>query len=422
MATNDTRYSIRDVENVVQSIEGKIKSTTVSKPTRPGDNFVSLILQVDFDLEKNGKSRSVSATESLIAKRLPPSRQNREFAALGMKNEIQWYKEILPLLRDFAIANTIEVNYYADYMGSRLNMDPNLTELDDEAVLLLKNLKSEGFKNEDRFVGFDLPTTKESLRMLAHFHALPLVMKFKAPEVFATLKNYLNTCQLGVPPPTPTAQSLDWFPTNPAARKPPTNLVIEQMMQLPGCQPYKIQLQAMKNNETDLAEHKFAAEPWNTIVHGDYWVNNIMLKPRIEMEPRVKMLDFQFLEYGSFGLDVVFFLLSSVKNDIQKNHLDDLIKFYYNELTGVLDKQDVSELKLTYEDYLAELKRCAKTLGIEHLLFISCIIFGPKEGPDVSLGEIKMLDHLKNIAENMNQNHKDKLELILKLAGQRGWI
>lgn len=64
-------------------------------------------------------------------------------------------------------------------------------------------------------------------------------------------------------------------------------------------------------------------------------------------------VDFQECFWGSPGVDLNHFLYSSCSRDVHENHVDDLIKFYYEQLKAAL-----SELKFpkipTYEDIVYE--------------------------------------------------------------------
>uniref|UniRef100_A0A1B0D1Q3 CHK kinase-like domain-containing protein n=1 Tax=Phlebotomus papatasi TaxID=29031 RepID=A0A1B0D1Q3_PHLPP len=72
--------------------------------------------------------------------------------------------------------------------------------------------------------------------------------------------------------------------------------------------------------------------------HGDLWSNNMLFK-RNEKENRtddVLLVDFQEGFYGSPGIDLNFFLYTSVEIDLLLNNYDDLLAHYHDELLKTL--------------------------------------------------------------------------------------
>lgn len=138
-------YTIPDIDKVVQPYvnDRKVTKVNLSRLTAPGENYLSLVLRVDLEVEnQNGVKETISA----VAKRLPPVNQHTGFNFNGivMKNEIKWYSEVVPILKQFANENGIEADYFPTYMGSRLSLNPESQEADSEAILLIKNLIPEG--------------------------------------------------------------------------------------------------------------------------------------------------------------------------------------------------------------------------------------------------------------------------------------
>lgn len=170
-------------------------------------------------------------------------------------------------------------------------------------------------------MGFDLETAKSILKSLADFHATGFGLKFKQPEKFQIIKNFLENSALT--PPTPKEGS------NGPPPGPPEDLLLTKLMNLPECQNFKPQLQNLQNNKISHIERFVGGglEPYNTVVHSDFWSNNIMVtKPGENGPVKVKILDFQACQYSSFVRDVTFFLLTSVRDDVLREHLDNLLR------------------------------------------------------------------------------------------------
>lgn len=82
------------------------------------------------------------------------------------------------------------------------------------------------------------------------------------------------------------------------------------------------------------------AKPMNcgfqVLNHGDCWLNN-MFKSDGEGNPiDVSMIDYQLSCWATPSLDLLYFMTTSIADDIKVDHFDDLLKFYYEHLTSSL--------------------------------------------------------------------------------------
>jgi len=93
------------------------------------------------------------------------------------------------------------------------------------------------------------------------------------------------------------------------------------------------------------------------LTHGDYWLNNLMFKFNESNESEdVQMLDFQSSAWGTPSLDLHYFLISSVRDDIKVGYYDEFIEHYHDEFVKSLNKlgydQFIPTLDDLYEDML----------------------------------------------------------------------
>lgn len=75
-------------------------------------------------------------------------------------------------------------------------------------------------------------------------------------------------------------------------------------------------------------------EDFNVLNHGDSWCNNFMFQYNDEgQRDNTLLVDFQLVQYGSPAHDLLYFLLSSVQQEIRLKEFDFFIKFYHTELS-----------------------------------------------------------------------------------------
>ncbi|XP_055377153.1 uncharacterized protein LOC129609246 [Condylostylus longicornis] len=86
----------------------------------------------------------------------------------------------------------------------------------------------------------------------------------------------------------------------------------------------------------DVQEHEF-----NSFVHGDFWVNNLLYKydeKQINKPLEAIILDYQYSFYGSSVLDLLYFMNTSMKEELRLSEEDKYIQYYHNFLVEILKK------------------------------------------------------------------------------------
>ena len=76
---------------------------------------------------------------------------------------------------------------------------------------------------------------------------------------------------------------------------------------------------------------------FSTIIHGDFWLNNIMFS---DDRKSVKLIDFQMCAKRHPSNDIWYFLYNSTDQEFRKKYSDDLIKAYYEVFSQYFDKLD----------------------------------------------------------------------------------
>lgn len=121
-----------------------IVNQKVNRLTAPGENYGSLMLALEV-IFKNKPDEKEKVLQT-VAKMIPPSEflQTVFNIQVTFKNEIEFYREIIPTLqcfrRKFGLS---EMEAFPKCFGARINLNGGKT-VDKNAVLLLENLKLTG--------------------------------------------------------------------------------------------------------------------------------------------------------------------------------------------------------------------------------------------------------------------------------------
>ncbi|KAG5893741.1 hypothetical protein JTB14_001385 [Gonioctena quinquepunctata] len=366
----------------------KIEETEYLVP--PGENFGGEVRKLEITVkdEKAGSEEKLHA----VAKQIPDNEFAREIFNIQQtfKGEINFYDKLLPTLR---ISNG--------------GMEFRGEVVDENAVIVLENLTVSGFRNLDRYIGYDFDQARVLLKDLATLHAVPLAMKLKEPDLFEN--NVRKLCVNKI-------NSIDHdeiFVT----------MMLDLLWESDKCSPFICKVK--KILETPKIKIKTVREPFATFAHDDMWVNNAMMKLVNGRPIANKFVDFQVYKYASPASDLLFFLFTSVQQQVLEEDLDTLIKFYHTEFLKNLHDLGCDTTPFRMEHFEKELALESKGVFAVVVMFISFIIFGEKgkkadfsgEPPDVD--NIPFRDEMR---KNIHPKAKEKIWFTVQAFGKRGWL
>lgn len=100
-------------------------------------------------------------------------------------------------------------------------------------------------------------------------------------------------------------------------------------------------------------------EQFNTLIHGDMWTNNIMLKyenasHEQAMLGNVVLVDLQFCCWTSPAIDLQYFFNISLAEKLRLHHQDALIQHYHEALLTVLKRFDYQKHMPTLQEFQAQ--------------------------------------------------------------------
>lgn len=148
---------LRDLDSVLK-IEDQmvVENYTTKSLLPPGENYGSTIFSVHIELKN--KITEKKEDLHLIAKMCPPTEYQKELfnSSRTFIKEIFMYETIMPAYNKLELECGLKKNEVFEllpkFYGARLSLQPD-GEFDEDAVLLMENLKVKGYYSADRATG-----------------------------------------------------------------------------------------------------------------------------------------------------------------------------------------------------------------------------------------------------------------------------
>ncbi|KZC08001.1 PREDICTED: uncharacterized protein LOC107186316 [Dufourea novaeangliae] len=409
MTPSVERPSIQDLEALLAESLGadfQIKSLEWKPLTAPGENFGSVMLAMNVTLTRANRTETLN----LVAKLPPTSAYLLELfnSPVTFRKELKFYsimtREFEKLQLESGVKKQDICVLAPKFYGGRLGLcDPE--KFDEHAVIILENLKYNGYDTQDRIHGLDRKHTDFALEELAKLHAHTVALKLKKPEIFREIVSEVLTEVL-----------------NDTTEKCVIDMVRKaeaDLKEIEEAKPYldrvsrtiEFGIQLNKNSRKP-------EEPWATLVHNDFWVNNMMFRHDARGELiGMKIVDFQLCLYDHGVYDLLFFLVSSVKKDVLDHKLSDMIDYYYRCFIKSLKTLKVDTEKFTKRSFDELVNYCGPA-KFNQCLMMAQVIQAPKE----SAPEMKDLKGDMFLNRGVDDVYREKLLQIVKLFDERGWL
>ncbi|PSN39643.1 hypothetical protein C0J52_23421 [Blattella germanica] len=318
----------------------------IEKATASGDNYLSDMFRVSLKTKENGRDNNIS----LIIKCSPQEENTQKFVSeLNMFwREYQALKMVVPKFHNQL--ETVAPGKYQPFASSCL-IHQNIDKI---SVIVLDDLKTQGFKMANRLLGFDLQHCILVLKILARLHAASASLYEKDPS-FTDVFNKKPTVD--------NKRTRDFF----------SDLLISLADEIDTWKEdkeYKQYSQRLRNCVPTCGEKmkealQFSDQGINVFSHGDVWVNNIMFRYNDRDQPKdARFVDFQLSHWCSPAADLLYFLFTSPHPDLWDKH-DLLLEEYHNELGKILQMLGLSHLHPSFQELKDEIeKRYFYDLGL----------------------------------------------------------
>nr|XP_012229285.1 PREDICTED: uncharacterized protein LOC105676164 [Linepithema humile] len=355
------KIELRDLQPILSRTFGDqliVVRYTTKNLLQPGENYGSTILSVHAVIKRDNEAKEEDLY--LVAKMPPPTEFQRQIfdSPYSFRKEIFMYENIVPYYRELEREVGLKEDELLDilpkYYQSRLSLSPDV-DFDDDAVILMENLKMRGYYTNNRVTGCDHEHSKLAVRAMARFHALGMATKYKRPEYFEVLKKRSKCLEFKAE----GFESMHDDMAQKIAEDPELAVHIDRCKAVIYMQAEEIWLAVPD-------------EPWSTIVHADFWVNNIMFhRDENGRLDDVKFVDFQNYLFLNPLREMVFYIFAS--SEVRDDYINELIDLYHETFLAVLDRMGCDTEPFTREKFDAELAKDAK-LEFVHIYFMLKIL------------------------------------------------
>ncbi|XP_052837786.1 uncharacterized protein LOC128253436 [Drosophila gunungcola] len=289
-----------------------IKSYRLEPSAGKGENYTSLLLRANFELElDDGSLGSISYMVKLL-----PNSENRDNVAMWkvFDKERTTYGEYIPEFEQMYKEAGKEITFGPRYYESKNALE--------EELIVLEDLKKRGFINVNRHNGLDMLHTEATLEKLAQFHAASAV-RFELKGAYPAIYNR-NLC-------SEEDGFRDFRDTQIKAFVEAIPLYDASHL-AKSVESFGSQAEDMFQATAPQIEGEF-----RVLNHGDAWCNNFMYKyDEAGKLIETYFVDLQMSRFSSPAQDLLYFILSSTQVDIKIAQFDYLIKYYHEKLTESL--------------------------------------------------------------------------------------
>uniref|UniRef100_A0A336MB58 CSON013154 protein n=2 Tax=Culicoides sonorensis TaxID=179676 RepID=A0A336MB58_CULSO len=351
-----------------------IKSFETSYASAKGDNYLGTVFRLEtkvmFHNHDNTDYYIIKTTDGEVVS--GSNAMADEFKAYQI--EMEMYELILPALEKLWLELGNENVKFGPrcYGVFRKPFD----------IIVLEDLKQEGFFVLDRLTNFNMIQVKEIIKWLAKFHAASVVYVWNNGPLSSTFKRgmfckeFIGKCW------GTHFDNLYRTFTNLIREWPNFKNISEKLEKFGDC-IYQKCCNSMEVNSSEL----------NVLNHGDTWITNVLLSTNHDnLKHDIRLIDFQFSSWGSPAQDLWFLISTSINIEDRINNFDIIIQYYYKTLTDSFIKLKYEGNIPTFEDFQQDLmKRGVLGLGVTTESFAAISI---DKGMQINFETVARDDHI----------------------------
>lgn len=223
-------------------------------------------------------------------------------------------------------------------------------------LIVMEDLSLKGYRLHGRRSVFDLEHCKVALRSLARFHGSCYSWEKKMSEAlgreFLVLEEHSGVLieSLYTPPGEGQFSNARKFLTF------TVETLVKLCRLLPESEEWKDDLEGRLKDFNcgkvlwqELPCHK-------SLCHGDLWSNNLLFKYEGSIPVHCSLIDYQTLRYNYPCFDALLVVYQNTRKSFRKEHLQDLMRFYFQTFLDVLQENGCNARGVSWRDFWVSLK------------------------------------------------------------------
>ncbi|KAJ0178077.1 hypothetical protein K1T71_005900 [Dendrolimus kikuchii] len=298
------------IEKIIQNEQFTSYHVEVKNISSKGANFMGYLHEINI----NGKINKEDKEINIFAKSMVDGEEVMQIYSVKnvYNREMYTYNELMKIFEE--LQNDFDVPD-----EKKFNIVKSFDETNNENIIL-ENLAKKGYKNYYRMDEMRLDFTVFAVKELAKLHGLSFALEKIQPEYFE--KNIKPLEQ-------PFYFNTDW-----------DNYVMNMFefslkyLDEDVRMKYKNKLWTIVNKYPDYMKDKSSI---CTFVHGDYKMNNIMVRELNGVPTKVIAIDYQIMHYGSPVNDFLYLIFNGTDQEFRKNHLTHLKEVYHETMKEFLE-------------------------------------------------------------------------------------
>ncbi|KAG5678867.1 hypothetical protein PVAND_008498 [Polypedilum vanderplanki] len=378
----------------------KINLIIVSEATGKNENYASSVYRVKIKIKLN-ESQEIKNIDVILKVSIENS-ENDEYKVFPRERFV--YEEILSNFEKIWFEKSGEKIQFGP-QGLKFTTDPY-------EIIVLDDLKANGYVMLDRKVGLNVQQTKILLSKIAKFHSLS-ALRYQKEGILNELLNRSSA---------PMDVNSDYG-------KSFVRMFLELIKALERFGDCEIYVEKFKKFDTTTVFNSMNDDSplkcsFRVLNHGDFWINNIMYKFVENEAVDVLLVDFQLCVWGSPWIDLFNILLTSIHDDFRTKYFDEFIEFYHQELSKALEiigyEKHIPTLQEIYDDMME--KSLLAAMVPSYLMYIK---FDGKDS--VRLSETMSETDNEKLSQLYEEIYKcentmKSIKLLLPFLNERGFL
>ncbi|KAK3873154.1 hypothetical protein Pcinc_021792 [Petrolisthes cinctipes] len=244
-------------------------------------------------------------------------------------------------------------------------------------VILLEDLRPQGYQMFDRRRGLDVAHITLILKELGRLHASSRLLQAKTPD------QDLSVTHDFLVPDIVADESMgyrDVFDRQ-------LDQSIELLERFGGYERSIAWVKSLKLEFVKLMKKHLGRSKYNGVCHGDCWNNNVLFRYNDDGEPvEVMLLDLQINRLSSPVTDLIYLMYTSLNGEVRIPNLNTFLDTYYDTFNTVMETAGM-DMIFTRSELLKEFWSMNGLGAIYAMIVVPFMLLEPEDTPDFNKAE-----------------------------------